>query len=63
MLRVGYEALSGRYLLVWMPLHGARRAVNVGLRSGVEQEDCVILCVRRYLVLRSRKRCGRMLAR
>ena len=34
MLRIDYQDLSGRYLLEWMPLHRARRAANVGGRSG-----------------------------
>ena len=35
MLGVGWEDLTGRYLLEWMALHGARRGANVGGRSGV----------------------------
>ena len=49
MLGVGWEDLTGRCLLEWMPLHRARRAANVGGRSGVVQaERVVILCVPRY---------------
>ena len=35
MLGVGWEDLSGRYLLEWMALHAAGRAANAGGRSGV----------------------------
>ena len=64
MLAVGYESLSGRYLLEWMPLPTARRAGNVGGRSGVVQvEWCVILWLSRYLVVRLRKRCAGVRAR
>ena len=35
MLGVGWEDLSGGYLLEWMPVHARRRAANVGGRSGV----------------------------
>ena len=64
MLGVGWEDLSGRYLLEWMPLHRARRAANVGGRSGVVYvEQCVILWLSRYLVVRLRKRCAGVRAR
>ena len=44
MLGVGWEGLTGRSLLECMPLHAARRAANVGGRSGVVKEaKCVIL--------------------
>ena len=57
MLGVGYESSTGRYLLEWMPLRTARGAANVGGRSGVVYvEQCVILRLSRYLVLRLRKR-------
>ena len=43
MMGVGYESLSRRYLLEWMPLRTARRAANVGGRAGVVYvEQCVI---------------------
>ena len=59
MLGVGWENLSGRYLLEWMPLPTARRAANVGGRSGVVYvEQCAILWLSRYLVVRLRRRCG-----
>ena len=35
MLGVGQQDLTGGHLLEWMPLHMARRAANVGGRSGV----------------------------
>ena len=64
MLGVGWEDLSGRYLLEWMPLHRAGRAADVGGRSGVAWvEQCVILWLSRYLVVRLRKRCAGALAR
>ena len=34
MLGVGWEDLTGRYLLEWMALHTAGRAADVGGRSG-----------------------------
>ena len=59
MLGVGWEDLSGRYLLEWMPLHAARRAANVGGRSVVVYvEQCIILWMSRYLVVRLSKRCA-----
>ena len=59
MLGVGWVGLSGRYLLEWMPLHRTGRAANVGGRSGVVHvEQCVILWLSRYLVVRLRKRCA-----
>ena len=59
MLGVGWEDLSVRYLVVWMPLHRARRTADVGGRSGVVYvEQCVILWLSRYLVVRLRKRCA-----
>ena len=58
MLGVGWEDLTGRYLLEWMALHGARRGANVGGRSRVVSEvHCVILLLSRYLVVRLRRRC------
>ena len=64
MLGVGWEDLSGRYLLEWMPVHRSRRAGNVGGRSGVVYvEQCVILWLSRYLVVRLRKRCAGVRAR
>ena len=57
MLGVGSEDMSGGYLLEWMALHTGRRAANVGGRSGVVYvEQCVILLLSRYLVVRLRKR-------
>ena len=59
MLGVASEDLIGRYLLEWMALHTARQAANVGARSGVVYvEQCVILWLSRYLVVRLRRRCG-----
>ena len=59
MLGVGYKDLCGGYLLEWMALHTGTRAANVVGRSGVVYIDqCVIWCLRRYLVVRLRKRCG-----
>ena len=59
MLAVGYEDLSWRYLLEWMPLHRARGAANIGGRSGVVYvEQCVILWLSRYLVMRLRSLCA-----
>ena len=47
-----------------MPLHRPRRAGNVGGRSGVvDVEQCVIWWLRRYLVVRLRKRCAGVRAR
>ena len=64
MLGVGWENLSGRYLLEWMALHAARRAGNVGGSSGVVYvERCVILWLSRYLVMGLRKRCAGVRAR
>ena len=61
MLGVGWEDLTGRCLLEWMPLHRARRAANVGGRSGVVYvEQCVILWLSRYLVVRLHRRCTRL---
>ena len=58
MLRAGCESSSGRYLLDWMPVHRARRAGNVGGRSGVVYvEQCVILWLSRYLVVGLSKPC------
>ena len=46
MLRAGCESSSGRYLLKLMPVHRARRAGNVGGRSGfVYVEQCVTFVV------------------
>ena len=59
MLRVGWEDLTGRCLLEWMPLRRARRAANIGGRSGVVYvEQCVILSFSSYLVVGLRKRCA-----
>ena len=45
-------------------LHKARRAADVGGRSGVVYvEQCVILWLSRYLVVRLRKRCAVVLGR
>ena len=64
MLGVGWEDLTGRYLLEWTRLHRARRAADVGGRSGVVQvEECVILWLSRYLVVRLSRRCARVVAR
>ena len=57
MLGVGQADLTGRYLLEWMALHRARRAANVGGRSGaVYVEHCVILRLSGFLVVRLRRR-------
>ena len=59
MLGVGWEDLSGGYLLEWMALHTARRAASIVGRSGVVYvERCVILRLSRYIVVRLRRRCG-----
>ena len=59
MLGVGWEDLSGGYLLEWMPLQTTRQAANVGVSSVVVYvERCVILWLSRYLVVRLRRRCG-----
>ena len=59
MLGVGWEDLTGGYLLEWMALHRTRRAVNVGGWSGVVYvEHCVILLLSRYIVVRLRRRCS-----
>ena len=64
MLPVVLEDLSGGYLLECMPLHRARRAANVGGRSGVVQVDrVVIVWLSRYLVMRLQRRCTRALGR
>ena len=64
MLGVGWEDLSGRYLLEWVALHMARRAANVGGRSGVVYvEQCVIWVLGRYLVVCLSKRCAGVHAR
>ena len=64
MLGVGWEDLSGVYLLEWMALHARRRASNVGGRSGVAYvEHCVILWLSRYLVVRLHRRCTCVRAR
>ena len=64
MLGVGWEDLSGQYLLEWMPLQTTRRAANDAGRSGVVYvEHCVILWLSRYLVVRLRKRCAGVRAR
>ena len=64
MLPVVWEDLSGGYLLECMPLHRARRAANVGGRSGAVQVDrVVIVCVHRYSVVRLHRRCTRALGR
>ena len=64
MLGAGWEDLSDRYLLEWMPLLQARRAANVGGRSGVVQvEQCVLWWLSRYLVVGLRKRCADVRAR
>ena len=56
MLGVGWEDFSVRYLLEWMPLYRARRAADAGGRPGVVYvEQCVILWLTRYLVVRLRK--------
>ena len=61
MLGVGWEDLCGGYLLEWMALHARRRASNVGGRSVVVYVDhSVILSLIRYLVVRLRKRCTRV---
>ena len=59
MLGVGYEELTVGYFLEWMPLHRIRGAGNVGGRSGVVSvEQCVILWLSRYLVVRFRRQCA-----
>ena len=64
MLLAGWVYFTGQYLLEWMPLHTARRAANVGGRSGVVYvEQCVIWLLAIYLVVRLRKRCAGALAR
>ena len=57
MLGIGWEDLSGRYLLECMPLQTTRQATNVGGSSVVVYvEHCVILWLSRYLMVRLRKR-------
>ena len=64
MLGVGWEYFIGRYLLEWMPLHRARQAAIVGGRSVVVYvEQCIILWMSRYLVVRLSKRCAGVRAR
>ena len=60
MLGVGWEDLSDRYLLEWMPLHRARGVADVGGRSGVVYvEQRVILWLSRQVFsVRLRRRCG-----
>ena len=51
--------MSGGHLLEGMALHAARRAANVvGRRGVVYVEQCAILWLSRYLVVRLRKRCA-----
>ena len=59
MLRVSWEDVSGRYVLELTRLHTAGREPNAGGRSGVVYvEQCVILRLSKYLVVRLRKRCA-----